>query len=226
MEGKCAINKKHVSLRIDYMDDEAKDLLPRYRKVTLGDILSIPYSTYDDGWGNTREINLWNRDSEQREKSFVLRNEHGKISATPSPLNFEKEGGKNTVKLDINTYNYGGLADDDYKDWLTVAKGRGNTLEVTATESKTNRARTGILYAWATDVKAAADAVEKQQDISYVEGGLSQSDYVAITVSQASRNRSTTARCKPPPIGYTTAARPSETPTSTGRRLSTTPKSP
>ena len=183
IEGKCSITQRYISVRVDVKAKGAEDLLPRGRTITLGDIISIPYRTYDDGWGGTEVIDMWSDGGEQYSKMFHLKVEHDPVTATPNPVNFEKDGGSQALTIDVNTFKFfGATPDKACKDWLTVSGASRTNVSLKASENKTGKARSGILYVWGTDIEAAAEAMRDDPDPIYVEG--SQSGYVAVTVAQ------------------------------------------
>ena len=77
----------------------------------------------------------------------------GTISATPSTLSFEAEGGSQTVQLTIEDLEYyGGYVDATSEDWLSVTTGKNDQITITAKTNNTGEERTGIVYAYGTNV--------------------------------------------------------------------------
>ena len=77
----------------------------------------------------------------------------GTISATPSTLSFEAEGGSQTVQLTIEDLEYyGGYVDATSEDWLSVKTGKNDQITITAKTNNTGEERTGIVYAYGTNV--------------------------------------------------------------------------
>ena len=95
------------------------------------------------------------------------------IEADKTELVFDANGGEQTVKLDVKTYQYyGGIIDDNCEDWVTVkSNGSAVSLTVTVAPNKTDQERTGTIYAFATN----KEKVETEKD--YV--------LLPITVKQA-----------------------------------------
>lgn len=77
----------------------------------------------------------------------------GTISATPSTLSFEAEGSSQTVQLTIEDLEYyGGYVDATSEDWLSVTTGKNDQITITAKTNNTGEERTGIVYAYGTNV--------------------------------------------------------------------------
>lgn len=95
------------------------------------------------------------------------------IEVDKTELVFDANGGEQTVKLDVKTYQYyGGITDDNCEDWVTVkSNGSAVSLTVTVAPNKTDQERTGTIYAFATN----KEKVETEKD--YV--------LLPITVKQA-----------------------------------------
>ena len=104
---------------------------------------------------------------------FKEENDRPMIEADKTELTFDANGGEQTVKLDVKTYQYyGGITDDDCEDWITVkSNGSAVSLTVTVAPNKTGQERTGTIYAFATN----KERVETEKD--YV--------LLPITVKQA-----------------------------------------
>lgn len=109
---------------------------------------------------------------------FKEEDDRPQIEANQTELLFDAKGGSHTVKLDVKTYEYyGGFADDDCEDWVTVkSNGSQVSLTITVATNKTDQERTGTIYAFATNK-------------SHVE---TEDDYVLlpITVRQAAGDNS------------------------------------
>ena len=75
------------------------------------------------------------------------------IETTPNALRFDAEGGEQTVTIDKKNYKYcGGFNDKGSDDWLRVVINDNATLTVIASPNMSGMERTGIVYAFATDV--------------------------------------------------------------------------
>ena len=185
LSGKCAISSKYISLAISYFMPDANDLLPRGIGITTEDIINIPYSTIDDGWGRTEMVNLWSDNKYQRSKLFALQVNHARITASDYFVDFGKGGGQKVVAVDENSYWYSGAcAYGECEEWITISN-TDNGFNIIAAENTTGLPRGGEIVIWATDIKAAAEAMQESPDLSYMEG--LQSEYVIVTVTQAGR---------------------------------------
>ena len=77
----------------------------------------------------------------------------GTVTAEPSTLSFEAEGGSQTVQLTIEDLEYcGGYVDATSEDWLSVTTGINDQITITATANNTNEERTGIVYAYGANI--------------------------------------------------------------------------
>jgi len=108
---------------------------------------------------------------------FKKEDDRPMIEADKTELDFDANGGQQTVKLDVKTYQYyGGIVDDDSEEWLSVkSNGSDVTLTVTATANKTGSERMGTVYAFATN----KEKIENEED--YV--------LLPITVKQAAEQQ-------------------------------------
>lgn len=185
LEGKCAVGDAYLSLRVDYLTPEASGLLPRKSQIAVGDIVNIPYTTIDDDWGGIQMVYLWVDSRDQNAKAFVIQFSHESISVMPYLIDIGKEGGQIAVDFDHDTYKYfGAYADEQCNQWLTIARDNDNFV-LTVTENTSGLPRGGEIFFWATDIKAAADAMAAGPDLSYMEG--LRSTYVTASISQAAR---------------------------------------
>lgn len=99
------------------------------------------------------------------------------IDVTPTSLTFDGNGGEKNLTLNIKDYKYyGGVCDEDSKEWLSVVVNDNKTLTVKAKPNDTGAERTGIVYAFGTD-----DPNPKTLD---------QVGYKAIPVTQAAGEES------------------------------------
>lgn len=74
------------------------------------------------------------------------------ISADPASLDFGMQGGKQTVNLILNgALYYGGYADEDCEDWITVETNGDSELIVTVKENTTGIDRNGTIYGFASN---------------------------------------------------------------------------
>lgn len=74
------------------------------------------------------------------------------IDVTPTSLTFDGNGGEKNLTLNIKDYKYyGGVCDEDSKEWLSVTVNDNKTLTVKAKPNDTSAERTGIVYAFGTD---------------------------------------------------------------------------
>ena len=97
------------------------------------------------------------------QKGFIKASDHPTITASPTTLSFDGHASKQTVKLDVKTYQYyGGISDDDCEDWAYVtSNGSDVSLTVSVAANVTGKERTGTIYAFATN----KDKVESMDDI-------------------------------------------------------------
>ncbi len=78
----------------------------------------------------------------------------GKISATPSSLEFEAGGGEKTVQLKVEGMEYfSGYVEGDDDSWITVTNAPNTSLLIKVAANDTGKERSGIVYAFATNVK-------------------------------------------------------------------------
>ena len=74
------------------------------------------------------------------------------IEVTPTALNFDAEGGEQTISINAKTYDYyGGFTDEDCESWVTITITDKQSLIVKASANNTGTERVGTIYAFGTN---------------------------------------------------------------------------
>ena len=74
------------------------------------------------------------------------------IEVTPTALNFDAEGGEQTISINAKTYDYyGGFTDEDCESWVTITITDNQSLIVKASANNTSTERVGTIYAFGTN---------------------------------------------------------------------------
>lgn len=82
--------------------------------------------------------------------------ETGVITATPSALSFDADGGTQTINVTTGGYPYYGGFAEDCEDWISVSTGDDATLIVKAEPNTSTKERTGTIVVFGSDVKNPA----------------------------------------------------------------------
>ena len=77
----------------------------------------------------------------------------GKISVAPDSLKFEASGGEKSVQVTVEGMEYyGGYVENDNDTWITISTAAHTTLVIKAAANDTGKERSGVVYAYATNV--------------------------------------------------------------------------
>lgn len=151
LEGRCALSPTTITLYVTYIEKGCERILPKSGKVTVGDMLFIPYNDIGFSSEGVDILWLWYNSTEQSDIYFNLKKDT-EIEASPTELTFEAEGGEQTVNVDKKSYPYcGGFTDSDCEDWITIKNVSDGVFTVTAAPNNTDKERTGTIYAFATN---------------------------------------------------------------------------
>ena len=83
----------------------------------------------------------------------IAEQKEGKISVSPSSLEFEASGGEKSVQVTVEGMEYyGGYVENDNDTWITISTAPHTTLVIKAAANDTGKERSGVVYAYATNV--------------------------------------------------------------------------
>jgi hypothetical protein len=109
---------------------------------------TIVLEGYNDNSSNAKPVATYNVKVTQG-----INNLDGKISVSPSTLKFDANGGEQNVQVTVDKMEYfGGYVEDDNDTWITVSTAPNTQLVIKVSANNTGEKRSGIVYAYATNV--------------------------------------------------------------------------